>query len=110
MVLPRIPYARALRQGAPRCPNILIAPGVDDNEQPAQGTHTKRDEALFAGIRFVIDDCDGVGIIEDWNGFWHADAVFAEVDSSLALFVPLETHIPIVSTICTYVNTRRFEM
>ena len=59
--------------------NLLAAPCVDDHQQPAHCSHSKRDESLFARIGFVIDDGDGVGIIKDRNRFWHADAVFAQV-------------------------------
>jgi len=65
---------------------------VDDHEQPAECSHSERNESLLARIRFVIGYGDGVGVVKLGNRFWHADAVFLLVDSGFALVVPLETH------------------
>ena len=85
-------------------PNALPTPCVDNREQTARRTYTQRDESPLPRIGFIIRDRDRVRIIKNRNRLGHPDTVLAEVDSSFALFVPLETHDFSVRTLCAYVN------
>jgi len=88
-------------------PDVLASPSVDNHEQTASGAHAERDKSLLFSIGFVVRDGDRVGIVQNWNRFWHPNTVPAKVNSRLARFIPLEAHDPSVRIFCAYVNSVR---
>jgi hypothetical protein len=73
-------------------PNVLPSIAIDDSQQAAGRAQTESDETPFSGVGLVVRDRDGVRIVKNRDRFGHANAMLAEVDSGLALLVPLELH------------------